>query len=209
MHAPPQPRLSASTAGRGLVGSELSPLGTAQCHSCRGPHGGVSSLWQGSRHGEGTSARGGAWSGAEAWCERWRPPGHGAHASFGPDVLVDVWCIPHSQPHSSVSPSIPQPRPQWGGGQMAVPLCRAPPRPAGPRLPPSHLHGFCSIGRVRAPRGTKEDLRLHVLQAFYPLSPCWLQDGRHRQLLRRGQSQSSGVFMRRNSLKRLTWPAVN
>lgn len=63
------------------------------------------------------------------------PPGHGAHASFGPDVLVDVWCIPHSQPHSSVSPSIPQPRPQWGGGQMAVPLCRAP-APAGwPQAP--------------------------------------------------------------------------
>lgn len=108
----------------------------------------------------------------------------------------------------SVRPSL-SPGHSGAEDRWPCPCAGPPPRPAGPRLPPSHLHGFCSIGRVRAPRGTKEDLRLHVLQAFYPLSPCWLQDGRHRQLLRRGQSQSSGVFMRRNSLKRLTWPAVN
>lgn len=202
-YAPPQPHLSASTAGRGLVGSELSPLGTAQCHSSRGPHGGVSSLWRGSRHGEG------AWPGAEASGSSGSPPGHGAHASFGPDVLVGV--VRPAQPASLVHPSVPQRRLQRGRGQMAVPLCRVPPTPcpAGPRLPPCHLHGSCSRGRVRAPRGTREDLRLHVLQAFCPLSLRWLQDGRHGLLLRRGQSQSSGVFMRRNSLKRLTRPAVN
>lgn len=150
-------------------------------------------------------ARGGARPGAEVRRERWRPPG--AWRSCFIWARCPCWCVvrAHSQRHSSVRLSLSS----GAGDRWPCPFAGPLPWPAGPRLPPCHLHGSCSRGRVRAPRGTKGDLRLHVLQAFCPLSPRWLQDGRRRQLPRRGQPQSPGVLKRCNSLKRLTRSAVN
>lgn len=158
VHAPPQPRLSASTAGRGLVGSELSPLGTAQCHSCRGPHGGVSSLWQGSRHGEGTSARGGAWSGAEAWCERWRPPG--ARRSCFIWARCPCRCVVHpAQPASLLRQSV-HPSAQATVGRRTD--GRAPvqgPRPG--RLAPGSLQAT-SMGSVALAESVRREGRRKI-----------------------------------------------